>query len=75
MSGVKNVDGYSLTFYDHPNRIPRGFNIYWRAELSLAGKIGGVYHEITTLKHGFNVSAAGSYSIQPLFINSLSQHL
>lgn len=62
MSGVRDIDGYSLKFSDRPIRYKFA---WWRAELSLVGKNGGVFHEITTLKYGFNISM-GNYSIQPL---------
>jgi len=66
MSGIRNIDGYSLKFYDNPSRNIKSFDLYWRAELSLIGKIRGEYHEITTLKYGFNLSSTGSYNMLPL---------
>jgi RHS repeat-associated protein len=65
MSGIKNIGGYTLNFYDYPKRSLTNYNIYWRAELSLVGKIGQVYHEITTLRYGFDLKN-GNYIIQPL---------
>jgi hypothetical protein len=50
-----NVDGYSLTFFDSPTRSASPYNIYWRGELSLVGKINNIYQEITTLSYGFNL--------------------
>jgi hypothetical protein len=69
MSGVRNDRGYTLTFWDHPSRNTNSFNTYWRAELSLVGRIGGEHHEITTMYYGFNLSTAGSYLLQPLISN------
>jgi len=63
MSGVRGIDGYDLKFYDNPQRYKF---VWWRAELSLVDKNRGVFHEITTLKDGFNISMEGTYSMQPL---------
>ena len=63
---INGRGGYTTTFMDAPQRNAKSFNIWWRAELSLTGRIGGTTYEITTLKYGFDLFNTGRVNLAPL---------
>lgn len=39
---INGRGGYTTTFMDAPRRNVKSFNIWWRAKLSLTGRIGNI---------------------------------
>ncbi|MDQ1805055.1 RHS repeat-associated core domain-containing protein [Chryseobacterium sp. CKR4-1] len=75
---INGRDGYTTIFYDAPARNVQPFDIHWKAELSLTGKMGNTTYEIMTFNYGFDLFKSGHvalYNLESVYYQNTYQWL